>query len=85
MDEEPWNCTLCGRELTKETDLGGDCIYCMAWFVLDPDAVLTLRNNALESIGWALFNLSKGKGAAAEVLMRNAYYALKGESWDGQD
>lgn len=76
-------CNMCGREMTPQIDLGGDCIYCMAWTVHDPDAMLRLRNDALESLGFALFNLAKGKTVATEVLVRNAYFALFGGSWDG--
>ncbi len=74
---------MCGREMTPEVDCGGDCIYCMAWLVNDPDAMMRLRDDARKSLGFALFNLSKGKTAATEVLMHNAYYALTGGHWDG--
>lgn len=33
-------------------------------------------------LGFALFNLNKGKYDAAEVLIRKAYKALNGKEWD---
>ena len=37
---------------------------------------------AVELIGFALFNLTKGNLAATETLLRKAYIALTGEEWD---
>jgi hypothetical protein len=78
-------CNMCGRDLTNETNCGGDCIYCTAWLVNDPECMMRLRSEAIRSLGFALFNLSKGKIAATEVLIHNAHYALTGYHWDEKE
>lgn len=37
---------------------------------------------AAHLLGFALFNLSKGKTTATETLMRKAYKELTGHEWD---
>lgn len=45
-------------------------------------------DKAVEMVGYALFNLTKGNSAAAETLLRKAYKYMTGREWDeyrGQD
>jgi len=58
-------------------------------FVTIPEAdhalLVEQREGAQRLLGSALFNLSKGKIGAADILMRKAYNTLAGQEWDGAD
>ena len=57
--------------------------YTLDWDRARPVEEIPDLEEVRRLLGFALFNLTKGKAAGASVILRTAYRDLTGEEWDG--